>query len=325
MGGCGDRIRTLTDALRHPEHRVRFAAAKAILQLDPRQPFNGASDLMDVIAQTISTHGRRKVLIIHNRKDQADQLLGSLSGLGFDAEVASNGKQAFRIARRDPDIELILLSETVAHPRWSELLQQLQHDYHTKGIPLCLIARSERLGLAEGTALGLDGVQSFPIPHDEKTMASLMRQVLPLTSRFATTSDDRMVMANQALELLRPIAANRSTYSFYELLPYESQLINSLSVSQLAANSARVIGGLGTQAAQSALLDMAGQSFRDVNLRKVAATEFDRSIQRSGIMLKHRELLAQYEQYNQVLKHDEASAEVLSSILDSIEKFSRQE
>ncbi|MEM7311614.1 MAG: hypothetical protein AAF497_00545 [Planctomycetota bacterium] len=324
VGNCGDRIRTLIDALRHPEHRIRFAAAKAILRLDPQQPFGGASDLMDVLGQTLGSHGQRKVLVIHNRLDQGDQMLGSLVGLGFETALALNGKQASRILRSDPDIELILLSETVGRPQWRELLQQLEHDYHSRNLPICLIAREQRLGLVEDVAIAYDNVDTFPIPHDGPTMANLLRRVLPKTSRFATNKEDRLAMANQALKLLEPIASNRTRYSFYELLDHQKQLIEASSVPELAANSARVLGGLGTPAAQSALLDMAGQSYRNVDLRKIAASEFDRSIRQSGVMLRHGQLLAQYDHYNEVIDTDEVSAEVLSDILDSIERLARQ-
>ncbi len=315
----------LACALRDSNQRVRFAAVEAILQLDPRQPFVGASDLVGSIVYAATASGRRKILVAHTNFEQTGTLAGLLRTLGYDPIAASNGKQALRIARQDPDIEIILISDTVDRAPWQQTVQQLAFDHYSSQTPICIVTSSQRLTSAENFAARFDSVTAFPFPHDHTSVTSLLRQVLPLTETYATSAGYRLEIAGRALQSMGVLLEHRSRYAFYEFLPHEERLLTTMATPALGSRAAFVLGYLATPAAQTALVEFAGQSGQVLEDRREAAAALERAIRRAGIMLTQTQILQQYERYNEFLAADEDSATILGLVLDSIERPSQNQ
>ena len=321
---CQGKASILASALRDPDLRIRFAAAEAILTLDPQQPFVGASDLVDTLAFVASASGDRKILLAHTRTDQTDQLSGLIRSIGFQPVVVSDGKSAIRAAHQDPDIVAVLMSETVNHAPWHQALQQITFDYHSRQTPICIISRTHRLPAAEDVTDRFDTAMTYPFPHDQETLISLLRELLPKSSTYVTTEKERQEMARRSLGWIAQLLKSRQRYAFYEFMPYEKQLVSTLGNPSLAEPAAAALGQLATAPAQEALVELANQRGYPTQTRQAAANALDHAIRRAGIMLTKPKILAQYERYNDMVGADENSAEILSLVLDSLERPSQQ-
>ena len=124
----GDRPGPVTELLRHSDRRLQFAAAKAILKWNPHQAFPGAGNLIDVLRHFAATLGDTRVVVGHASTEQAQTLIGTFSETGITGESTSNGRDLFRRVVSSPDVEAILISDSVDYPESNELVQMLRKD-----------------------------------------------------------------------------------------------------------------------------------------------------------------------------------------------------
>ena len=91
-----------------PLPRVKFAAARAVMNIDPTHPYPGSSYLRDVLGYLSASGGERRVLIGHPRVDEAQQLAGFFNVLGFAVDSQQTGRQLALQAFTSPDYSLVL-------------------------------------------------------------------------------------------------------------------------------------------------------------------------------------------------------------------------
>ena len=312
-----DTASSLAKALLHGDPRVRFAAVEAIAQIDPMAPFAGAADFAQQLRRFARAEGSRRVLIVHPRAPEADNLAGMANGQGFTATAVGTHQEAMKRAIEHPDYEAILISDAVE--LWTELLQQIRRDPRTSRLPVGLIARSQSLGQAEQLAR-LDPLTiAYPLPYEPKTLGIALQNTLNQESISKTDAATRLAQGEKALGWLADIVSNHDRYSFYNVLDYESVLIGALKVPRFATKAAAALGALGTPNAQTALIDLASQNARPIAIRRAASDAFQSATRRQGVQLTIKQVTAQYDRYNASGTIDESTQEILASILDSIE------
>ncbi len=179
LGTIGDRSlldakgaapRPLVLALEQRDRRLRFAAAEAIMKLDPKSGFNGSSDLVNALAFFAGTSNTKRALVAFPNDAVATQLGGMLATMGYDADIATNGRNAFFKALASGDYELVLLSSRIDRPPVWVVLQEMRHDPRSARLPVILLGED---GQAE-----LDRLETLTL-YD------------PWTKVFATAGDDR--------------------------------------------------------------------------------------------------------------------------------------
>ena len=316
LAGDGDRS-PLAEALLHGDPRVRFAAVEAIVRIDPLGPYAGAADFWRELGRFARTTGARRVLVVHSHSTEADNLAGMANGQGFTAAAVATHQAAMKLATASPDIEAILVSDTVE--LWTELLQQIRRDPRTSRIPVGFIARSQSLLRAEQLARSDRLTVAYPLPYDPETLAIVLQNTLNQESMSKIDAETRMAQGQQAIGWLADIVSNHGSYSFYDILDQEPTLIEALAVPEFAAQAVAALGALGTPTAQRTLVDLAGQTARPVELRQAATKAFHAATRRQGVQLTTKQVLAQYDRYNASETLDEATQQILGSILDSIE------
>ena len=119
---------------------LRFAAIDAILKLRPTEPFAGSSHVADGLGFFASSYGTPRVLVVHPRSEMGQQIAGLAAELGYESDLATNGRRAFELAVGSPDYEFILLHSAIERPPVDELLAQLRRDRRTALLPVGLIA-----------------------------------------------------------------------------------------------------------------------------------------------------------------------------------------
>ena len=206
-----DQPRLLTKALLSPHRRVQFAAARAIMKLDPRSAYAGSSHLPEVLGYLSASGGRRRVLIGDPRADVAQSLAGFFDELGFDADTDTGGRALALRAFDSPDYVFALIADAIDRPAYRELVQILRNDPRTADMPIGILARdvNERAAqrLAESDALTL----AFPPPQTREDVAVDAQRMLQVAGRRLVSADERFREASFALDALTTLAGDAET------------------------------------------------------------------------------------------------------------------
>lgn len=314
------RERPLVQALTHGNRRLRYAAAEALIKIDPRHDYPGASHLPDTLGYLASSSGTRRVLIGHPRTSAAQSIVGMLDQMGFEAVTATSGRALFLAATSSPDFEMIFLSDAIDDPPLAETLQLLRRDRRTAGVPIALMVREKNLRRLQLATEDDPITAAFPRPHDPSALEFQVRKLIAMAGRDGITDQERVRHASAAMAWLSRLAENPQQYGFYDLLRVEPQIIAALYNGPVPARAAEVLGLLGASPSQTALVQLASQNARPVSLRQAAAEAFDAAARRRGLLLRDKQIDQQYQRYNQSASLDAGTQAVLGQILDTIER-----
>lgn len=328
LGGMGDSTvltssgpqeSPLALALLHWDRRVRYAAALAILQLNPQGSFPGASRVMNPLAQAVQTNGQARVLIGHPRGEPGQTVVGYMNELGYEGEVASTGRRIVELAVADADYELILISDAINGPPVKELVQWLRKDYRTAGIPIGVLARSDDLDELRYAFADDKLTAVFPHIHSTEVARNDVEVLLKLAGRNHVDRVERLAQAQAALAAIGRLARTREGYTLWNLLQHEPAVIDALNHPALTAAAADVLSQFGTPQSQTALVDFASQNARPLADRQTAGSAFASAVKTRGLNLTQQQIAQQYERYNASEKLDAETQNVLAAILDAIE------
>ena len=316
--------RLLARALLHPHRRVQFAAARAILKLDPHSTYAGSSHLPEVLGYLSASGGRRRVLIGDPRADVARTLAAYFDELGFDADTEVGGRALALRAFDSPDYVFALIGDGIDRPAYRELVQILRNDPRSADMPIGILVRAvnEQAAqrLAESDALTL----AFPPPQTREDVEADAQRMLQVAGRRLVSADERFREASFALDALATLAGDSEKYGFYDLLRLEPRVQQALMIPTLAAKAARVLGLQGTPGAQTALIEFASAQVQPLADRQAAADAFRTAVDRRGLLLTRSQLQRQYELYNASEGLDRGTQDVLAAILDTIETPTRK-
>jgi len=327
LGHIGDARLLLSDAsqpspivraLRHTDRRVRFAALRAITGWKVTDAYPGSSFVPETLAYFASAGSAPQAVVAHPLGDEASRWAGMLAELGYDAQVALDGRALFKLAAATPDCELILLSTNLNLPTPAETLAMLRRDARTAKIPVGIVAHDDGfLGRAQHIAS-----QDRYAAHLIRPVSSegMQLQVEPLVGRAGLAlvpGDIRRAQAAQALTWLAALAQEQN--AVYDLTTALAATEHALFVPELSTSAAQVLGLMGSPQAQRTLVDLASLYTLPLETRQRAAAAFCQNVARFDVLLTTGEITRQYERYNQSEHLDHDTQEVLSKILDCIE------
>lgn len=309
----------LADALAYPDRRVRFAALSAIMQLNPQSPFPGASRVPETLGYFATSASQRRVVVAMPVADQATTLAGQLTTLGIEAQPATQGAAAVRLAAKSADLEFILVDADIDSPGVRDVLFALRSTPATGQMPIGLLARSERMDTAKQIAADHERVVAFVRPQSAEAVAKIAEQLSDLSARDQIPPKERAAMAAQAMAWLADLLAREQ--SFYDPRRQAPAIEAALYQPELAERSVTALALLGTPESQRALLDYANRSSVPIEARRQATAAFGQSVARSGILLTEEEILRQYDRYNASATADADTQKVLGTILDTLESL----
>lgn len=147
----------LAEALTAPGRRVRFAAARALVELDPAQPFAGSSGVVPTLVSFLNARATPRVVVVDGNTGRAGTIAATLRSLGYDAEAVATGEDGFRAAAWSADVEAVVIEPSALQGPWRmlDLVTNLRADVRTATVPILLLqpddlarvyARAEQLG-----------------------------------------------------------------------------------------------------------------------------------------------------------------------------------
>ncbi len=313
------KLSPLALALQSPIYRVRRAAAKAILTIDPKSPYAGSAELLDTLGFMASAQGKRNILIGELHQQNAQRMAGILAELKLEPVVTPGGREFFKEAYASPDVEAIFISKPLALPAMMESVQILRKDRRTADLPIGIIAPIGEVVHYQLRTKDDPLTVVMIRPNDVEGFVFQLKQLYLSQGRLLVPADEREADAEFAIaEMSRMLDADEE-YDFYNFLKVEEIAIRRLVDQNVTADIANLLGKLGTPDAQLALIDYASDPFNPINLRQACADALKAAIQRRGILLTKDQIVAQYDRYNASEELDPETQAVLSKILDILE------
>ena len=139
---AGKRPSALVEAVTAPDRRVQFAAARALVELDPVRPFPGSDRVVPALARFVAPNPAvPKAVVIDGNLNRGNRVANLLRELGYDASAAASGEEGFRQAAGTADVEAVFLEPGGLQGPWKTIdtLTNLRADPRTAGLPIFLL------------------------------------------------------------------------------------------------------------------------------------------------------------------------------------------
>lgn len=273
----------LIAALNSPDRRVQFAAATAILRLDPNKPFPGSPRVVAILHRALENVLRPRAVVVQSSPKLAAELGGFVNELGYDSLVGYTGREAFRNAVGNGDVELIVLHANIVRWTLSETLANLRADARTAGVPIVVVG-------PESLRLKLDvSLAKYPqvfFVAEQTDVAGFASQLKPFLSRVAPplTEQELADQRSAAVAWMGHLAANRRT-KIFPLTGTEGSLSKTLTDEATAADGLLALHEIPSAESQRLLHAVATDDAATPELRINAADKLAMHIQRHGLLL----------------------------------------
>jgi hypothetical protein len=307
----------LARAASHSDRRLRFAATEAIMKLNPRVPFAGSSGVTQSLGYFAGSYGVPRILIAHPLSAEGGKLAGLATALGYEADVAVTGRQAFELATSSPDYELAFIHAAINRPAADELLAQLRRDRRTRYLPVGFISPLNDLDRVQSFARRSGDVDAFLQPRNDAEMKIFVSDVLARAGQSHVPVEQRRLQALAAIDWLVKLAQQPS--GVFDVAQLEAQIIPLLYVPEMSGKAIELLADIGNQQSQQALVQLANAAVQPLATRQAAVTALAQNIRKYGTLLTSGEIYAQYDLYNLNAGRNRDTHVVLSALLDVIE------
>jgi HEAT repeat protein len=279
-------------ALNDPHPRVQFAAAAAVLQIDPGRRFPGATRVVEILARALNDSGLPAAVVVHADVQQANHVAGFIQQLGYgETYIAPTGQEAFQRAASQGDVELIVLNANVIRWPLSETIANLRADARTASIPIVIFG-PEREAPRVQYLLRLHPLLAYVV--ESQTLEQFAAQSQPFLDSLripGPSPEERARRAATAAYWLGAIALG-GRLDIYDLVPAEAALATVVAEPDVGHNALIALGAIPTRNAQSRMQEVAVNGNAPPENRVTAATELAGHIQRHGILLSDEQIVA---------------------------------
>jgi CheY-like chemotaxis protein len=315
----GSQRRPLVDAILVGDRHLQFAAFDAIAEINPGTAYAGSSYVAELAAYLASSRFVQKCAVGHSQNQATQAWTAAVGPRGWASLAANSGNDFFENVAADPDVGILVISDTIRHPHHRELVQQIRSHWKTKRMPIALLASSpEKLIKSVRYTEGFDRLVTFPISLDRSAIELQLDQLEAKVSPWVVSSDDRFRHAARAVEWLEKAAVDPNL-SFYNLANHQQQMLGLLYHPEFTASAANILATQPTASAQRTMLGFVSQGDLPIESREMVADAFEAAVKRGGTMLTTREIELQYERYNASEGQPEETQKVLGRVLDVIE------
>ena len=282
------RPHILVQALTSPDRRVQFYAAKALVELDPNEPFPGSSRVVPVLSRFLQTHpAMPRAVVIHNNLGEGSNWISYLKKAGYDASLETSGRDGFSEIARRGDAELVLISTQLDPTSWTlpETISNIKADSRTSGVPVIVVGPLDAKSRLQ-TLLGKTPGLGFMVSPANQAIAD--RQIAFQLNKLGVsplTSEERVGYADEASELIRQLMTEKGPNAMKAMLgSLEPHVYRTLKASLDQPEEQEEWPNRNNLLAQ-VLQDSAPKPDRTV-----AALQLSAEIQRTGVGLKPAEL-----------------------------------
>ena len=289
--GQGDVGSPLVMALTYPDQRVRFAAAFALANIRPKNPFTGAGKVVPTLGEALNLEAGKTILLAEPEANNRNRLAAALKEGGWEVAAATSGNQALSTARALPRIDAIVLSSRTKDVDHAKVVEGLRMDYQTAMTPIIVLSYPDdpvKASWLEEKTRFLKAVD--PAVEPEALLAQIDAQKKKAGSLVLDAAAARGASL-RAAKVLKEIAASSRIYSATRarqaLLEGLGKRPDELVVAVLAA-----LAEIPDAEITQAMADVAIDAARSKDVRVAALQALARSARTVGNKLKADQLAA---------------------------------
>jgi HEAT repeat protein len=282
-GGDGTMGYPLAEALAHEDKRVRYAAAQAMVALNPQRRKLGMELVIPNLVDALGEQGVRVALVIYDIQTEEDRnfLLGlrkTLSSLGIFPVVASSGEEGVLKAKQFPTEDVIFIRRKICGQVYfretdtkkgvvETVFDTLRDDVRTRHIPRVVIGdtaaeveQARREFLEKGTAFAVIGRDAHKLD-----LQALLEKAFDLPEAKKDSKDRADEIAREAAEALAGLDPAHTLYPYRDAV---DALIRTVSPEILREDfiripAARALGRFGDQRAIDVLAKVLAEKDAD--------------------------------------------------------------
>lgn len=276
-------------ALNAPDLRVQFAAATAILRIEPRTAFSGSGRVVSILSRALTDPGRSRVVIIDADATRASQLAGYTNEMGYEPVVVLTGREGFEQAASQTAVDLVLVHVNCIRWDLTQTLANLRADSRTAAIPVAVFG-SEDTRAAVARLVNRSKPSAYIA--DSGSATDFRRQLGPFVRSAKSpplSAQERQQQKATAAYWLAAIATGRGIQIF-DVSKAEKDLAGVAESPDVAANVLVTLSYISTAGAQRRLSHVALNPQLDPALRQTAALQLNYHIQRFGLLLTKDEV-----------------------------------
>jgi hypothetical protein len=277
-----NRPHPLVDALYAPGRRVQFAAAKALVTLQPTTPFPGSSRVVPTLARFTTKQVLARAIVIDSNPNRGSQLAGFLINLGYDPELELTGNDGFQAAADSADVELILISYDLFRGGWGlrDTLANLAADSRTAATPTYIYGPLNVQYKRPNLDHDYPAITFLVQPGNAEILQEQLKKLpAPLGE------PERARYAQEATKLLTQAATSPVGPLIADLAVAEPALAVALNTPDTALTATTALAHVPTPSAQRTLANLALDPSQPSITRKQASAQLVRSIQRFGRLI----------------------------------------
>lgn len=291
-----DKHSSLIAALNYPDRRVQFAAATAILQLDPAKPFPGANRVISILTRALRGEGTQAAIVVDSSIPRGQTMAGVFHELGYETTPVQTGMAGFKAATDRMDVEFIALEYNIARWGLSQTIANLRADSRTANIPIVIYGPLRLQNKIEYSTRYYPLVKYMVESENTDDIGSQLKPFLDGLKTPELTGELRSEYRAAALYWLSHIASSQRT-NIYDLKQAEQPLLDLVSDRSLASNALITLGGIPTRTAQEDLVQVITTPTYEADVREIAALQLAFHIQKFGLMIDTMQISAVQKAY----------------------------
>ena len=276
-------------ALNYPDTRVQFAAAGTVMQLDPQAKFPGVNRVIAILARALTGQGKPVALVVDPNSDRASQLAGILNEIGYVPQLRSTGREGFRFAAENADVEIAFIHPSTIKWALTETIANFRADSRTASIPIILYGPEELAGRmrrhVEDNAL----VTYFDAAVTKESLQSQLIPFLKSMTAPPLNEEQRANQAEVASYWLAHIAEGQRT-KIYDLQIAVDALLAAANQVPLTENCLLALGAIASRDAQTKMAEILLDNGMETRLRATAAIQLAFHIQRHGLVISNDQI-----------------------------------
>lgn len=309
----GETWPPLVLALDAPDSRVQFAAATAVMQLDPQVDFGRSQRVVEIFARELAGSDQNQSVIIDPNRDRATIVASLVHALGFETAIATTGQEGFQLATDRPVGLAVVHLNSV---RWelSQTIASFRADARTRNVPIAIYG-PPGMEPAVKELLEAQPVVYIEEVNDTRDLSRALRPMLAQVTPPPLSEEQRTSQRAAAAYWLRHIAERHLT-GIFDLRTAEEALSSGVNDPALARDALIALGGVPTPSAQQRLAETAVAPALDVPTRETAALQLAFHIQRFGTLIENGTLSDLQTAYTQAA--DPAIQTALAAVIGSL-------
>jgi HEAT repeat protein len=135
----------LIAALNYPDKRVRYAAAEALVRMNPKEIFLDHEKAIPTLIEALGESAVRVILIIEPDEQIANRMVGFIRDIGYMPIWERDDLAGLSRVKRFPTQDLVIIATDLPHYKAFEIIDALKEDYRTKDTPVFVMCPETEL------------------------------------------------------------------------------------------------------------------------------------------------------------------------------------